>query len=355
MEHPAVKEAAAVASPDERRGDIVKAFIVLASGHEPSDELAERDQAARPRAPLGLRLPARDRVRRRPAEDPDRQDPPRGAARAGARAEAGRGARPSRASGRARLQLARATASAARLLAGRAARRLRARVPRATARRWRSEAPRPRRSGALGRRGDRPRRRGPRSTEAVTLAQARPAWSASASRGERAGRSRRARTSSSKQRDQHASRTRPDVGEARAGEAVREQLVPALRTPCEQVAELRRRVAQAVRRGSRDRAAAPRIVDWRCPRRRPRARREHVGCSRRRQLDRVVSSGADAGGSSPASTISASSPARAIPLASPVVALELRGVRADSPRGSPRAGVRRRRAASAIRTSASGS
>jgi acetyl-CoA synthetase len=40
VEHPAVKEAAAVASPDERRGDIVKAFIVLAGGHAPSDELA---------------------------------------------------------------------------------------------------------------------------------------------------------------------------------------------------------------------------------------------------------------------------------------------------------------------------
>jgi acetyl-CoA synthetase len=41
VEHPAVKEAAAVASPDERRGDIVKAFIVLAEGHEPTDETAE--------------------------------------------------------------------------------------------------------------------------------------------------------------------------------------------------------------------------------------------------------------------------------------------------------------------------
>ena len=34
IEHPAVREAAAVASPDERRGDVVKAFIVLADGHE---------------------------------------------------------------------------------------------------------------------------------------------------------------------------------------------------------------------------------------------------------------------------------------------------------------------------------
>jgi acetyl-CoA synthetase len=41
VEHAAVKEAAAVASPDPKRGDIVKAFIVLASGHEPSDELAQ--------------------------------------------------------------------------------------------------------------------------------------------------------------------------------------------------------------------------------------------------------------------------------------------------------------------------
>jgi acetyl-CoA synthetase len=40
IEHPAVREAAAVASPDERRGAVVKAFIVLAAGHEASDELA---------------------------------------------------------------------------------------------------------------------------------------------------------------------------------------------------------------------------------------------------------------------------------------------------------------------------
>ncbi len=40
LEHPAVAEAAAVASPDEVRGHVVKAFIRLAAGHEPSDELA---------------------------------------------------------------------------------------------------------------------------------------------------------------------------------------------------------------------------------------------------------------------------------------------------------------------------
>jgi acetyl-CoA synthetase len=40
IEHPAVREAAAVASPDERRGNVVKAFIVLAAGYDASDELA---------------------------------------------------------------------------------------------------------------------------------------------------------------------------------------------------------------------------------------------------------------------------------------------------------------------------
>jgi acetyl-CoA synthetase len=41
LEHPAVREAAAVASPDELRGNVVKAFIVPAAGYEPSDELAD--------------------------------------------------------------------------------------------------------------------------------------------------------------------------------------------------------------------------------------------------------------------------------------------------------------------------
>ncbi len=39
FEHPAVAESAVVASPDETRGEVVKAFVVLASGHDASDEL----------------------------------------------------------------------------------------------------------------------------------------------------------------------------------------------------------------------------------------------------------------------------------------------------------------------------
>ena len=45
LEHPAVAEAAVVAAPDERRGTIVKAFVVLAEGHAGSDELAEELKA----------------------------------------------------------------------------------------------------------------------------------------------------------------------------------------------------------------------------------------------------------------------------------------------------------------------
>lgn len=40
FEHPAVAESAVVASPDDTRGEVVKAFVVLAGGHEASDRLA---------------------------------------------------------------------------------------------------------------------------------------------------------------------------------------------------------------------------------------------------------------------------------------------------------------------------
>jgi acetyl-CoA synthetase len=45
LEHPAVAEAAVVASPDERRGHVVKAFIVLVEGHEGSDDLVKEIQS----------------------------------------------------------------------------------------------------------------------------------------------------------------------------------------------------------------------------------------------------------------------------------------------------------------------
>ena len=45
LEHPAVAEAAAVAAPDERRGNVVKAYVVVAAGAEPSEQLAEEIKA----------------------------------------------------------------------------------------------------------------------------------------------------------------------------------------------------------------------------------------------------------------------------------------------------------------------
>jgi acetyl-CoA synthetase len=40
VSHPAVAEAAAVAAPDEERGAVVRAVVVLREGRQPSDELA---------------------------------------------------------------------------------------------------------------------------------------------------------------------------------------------------------------------------------------------------------------------------------------------------------------------------
>jgi acetyl-CoA synthetase/medium-chain acyl-CoA synthetase len=44
MEHPAVAESAVVAKPDEERGNIVKAFVVLTADYEPSEELVKELQ-----------------------------------------------------------------------------------------------------------------------------------------------------------------------------------------------------------------------------------------------------------------------------------------------------------------------
>ena len=44
VEHPAVAEAAVVASPDQIRGDIVKAFVTLAPGYQPSEPLMQELQ-----------------------------------------------------------------------------------------------------------------------------------------------------------------------------------------------------------------------------------------------------------------------------------------------------------------------
>jgi acetyl-CoA synthetase len=41
VQHPAVAEAAVIGAPDELRGQVIEAFVVLNKGHTPGDELAE--------------------------------------------------------------------------------------------------------------------------------------------------------------------------------------------------------------------------------------------------------------------------------------------------------------------------
>ncbi len=63
--HRAVALAAAVGKPDPVRTEIVKAYVVLKPGFSPSERLAEEIKRLRPHAPVGGRISARDRLRRR--------------------------------------------------------------------------------------------------------------------------------------------------------------------------------------------------------------------------------------------------------------------------------------------------
>ena len=50
MEHPAVAEAGVIGKPDPVVGEMVKAFVTLKVGFEPSDDLAPRADRLRPKA-----------------------------------------------------------------------------------------------------------------------------------------------------------------------------------------------------------------------------------------------------------------------------------------------------------------
>jgi acyl-coenzyme A synthetase/AMP-(fatty) acid ligase len=59
IEHPAVQESAAVASPDAERGEVVKAFVVLRPGHVASDALARELQEHVKRVTAPYKYPRR--------------------------------------------------------------------------------------------------------------------------------------------------------------------------------------------------------------------------------------------------------------------------------------------------------
>ena len=81
VSHDAVAEAAVVAAPDEERGSVVRAVVVLRDGHAPSDDLAARSAGPREGPDRAVQVPPDRRLRRRAAQDGQRQDPPRRAAR----------------------------------------------------------------------------------------------------------------------------------------------------------------------------------------------------------------------------------------------------------------------------------
>ena len=74
LEHPAVQEAAVVGSPDRIRGMIVKAFVVLNTGYDPSESLVREIKTYVKRTTAPYKYPARNRVRCGTSQDHLRQD-----------------------------------------------------------------------------------------------------------------------------------------------------------------------------------------------------------------------------------------------------------------------------------------
>ena len=99
LEHAAVARGRRGRLARRAKGNVVKAFIVLAEGHEPSDELAEEIKRFVRERLSAYAYPRLVEFVRRPAQDADRQDPPHRAARA--RGRGGQGRRLSQASRRA--------------------------------------------------------------------------------------------------------------------------------------------------------------------------------------------------------------------------------------------------------------
>ena len=73
LSHPAVAECGVVGAPDEARGMIVKAYVVLAGGAKGDAALTQALQDHVKRDDRAVQISARDRIRRATAEDRNRQ------------------------------------------------------------------------------------------------------------------------------------------------------------------------------------------------------------------------------------------------------------------------------------------
>ena len=75
LAHPDVAECAVVGAPDEERGQIVEAHVVLREGVAGDEACMQAPAGPREGDDRALQVSALGQVRRRPAQDPDRQDP----------------------------------------------------------------------------------------------------------------------------------------------------------------------------------------------------------------------------------------------------------------------------------------